>query len=54
MGCKADDVGFQTRRTSMKTIASALIALSLITAIAAPASALDSKEFWQQQDRSHY
>ncbi len=35
----------------MKTIASALIALSLITAIAAPASALDSKEFWQQQDQ---
>ena len=54
MGCKADDVDFQTRRTSMKTIASALIALSLISAIAAPASALDSKEFWQQQDRSHY
>jgi acid phosphatase class B len=38
----------------MKTIASALIALSLVSAIAAPASALDSKEFWQQQDRSHY
>ena len=35
----------------MKTIASALIALSLITAIAAPASAFDNKEFWQQQDR---
>ena len=52
MGRKADDVGFQKRRTSMKTIVSALIALSLITAIAAPASALDSKEFWQQQDRS--
>jgi hypothetical protein len=53
MGCKADDVGFQTRRTSMKTIASALIALFLITAIAAPASAFDAKEFWQQQDRDH-
>ena len=39
----------------MKTIiASTLIALSLATAITAPASALDSKEFWQQQDRSHY
>jgi hypothetical protein len=38
----------------MKTIASALIALSLIAAIAAPASAFDSKKFWQQQDRSHY
>ena len=52
--CKADNVGFQTRRTSMKTITSALIALSLLTAIAAPASALDSKEFWQQQERSRY
>ena len=37
----------------MKTIASALIALSLIAAITAPASAFDSKEFWQQQERSH-
>jgi len=35
-------------------IASALIALSLITAVAAPASAFDAKEFWQQQDRSHF
>jgi hypothetical protein len=35
----------------MKTIASALIALSIVTAIAAPASALDAKEFFQQQDR---
>jgi hypothetical protein len=35
----------------MKTIVSALIALSLVTAIAAPASAFDAKEFWQQQDR---
>jgi hypothetical protein len=37
----------------MKMIVSALIALSLLTSIAAPASALDSKEFWQQQDRDH-
>ena len=36
----------------MKMIVSALIALSLLTSIAAPASALDAKEFWQQQDRS--
>ena len=35
-------------------LASALITLSLLTAIAAPASAFDAKEFWQQQDRSHY
>jgi len=38
----------------MKAIASALIALSLITAIAAPASAADPKTFWDQQERSHY
>jgi hypothetical protein len=39
----------------MKTIiASALITLSLVTAIAAPASAFDAKVFWEQQDRSHY
>jgi hypothetical protein len=39
----------------MKTIvASALIALSLLTTIAAPARAFDSKEFWEQQDRLHY
>jgi hypothetical protein len=35
-------------------IASALITLSLITAVAAPASAFDAKEFWQQQDRSSF
>ena len=37
----------------MKIIAFTLIALSLLTSIAAPASALDAKEFWQQQDRDH-
>jgi hypothetical protein len=35
-------------------IASALITLSLITAVVAPAGAFDAKEFWQQQDRSHF
>jgi hypothetical protein len=35
-------------------IASALITLSLITAVAAPASAFDAKQFWQQQDRSRF
>jgi acid phosphatase class B len=38
----------------MKTIVSALIALSLFAAAAAPASALDSKDFWQQQDRNSH
>jgi hypothetical protein len=41
--------------TSMNSIiASALITLFLITAIAALASAFDAKEFWQQQERSHF
>ena len=38
----------------MKTIASALIALSVLAGIAAPASALETETFWQQQDRNHY
>lgn len=38
----------------MKTIISALIALSVLAGIAAPASALDSKTFYEQQDRQSY
>jgi hypothetical protein len=38
----------------MKTILSALLALSVIASVAAPASALDAKTFWQQQDNSHF
>jgi hypothetical protein len=37
----------------MKTIVSALIALSVLAGIAAPASAFDAKTFWAQQDREH-
>jgi hypothetical protein len=33
----------------MKTILSALIALSVVTAIAAPASAFDAKTFFDEQ-----
>jgi len=36
----------------MKTIVSALIALSVLAGIAAPASALDVKAFWEQIDRA--
>ena len=36
----------------MKTIASALIALSVLAGLAAPASALDAKRFYEQQDRN--
>ena len=39
----------------MKTIVSALIALSVLAGIAAaPAAANDAKSFYAQQERSHY
>jgi hypothetical protein len=38
----------------MKTIVSALIALSVLAGIAAPASAFDAKTFYAQQDRVSY
>jgi hypothetical protein len=39
----------------MKTIASVIVALSVIAGIAsAPASALDAKSFYEQQDRNHF
>ena len=38
----------------MKTIVSALVALSVLAGIAsAPASAFDAKSFYSQQDRAH-
>jgi len=39
---------------AMKTIVSALIALSVLAGIAAPASALDAKQFYEQQDRASH
>ena len=36
----------------MKTILSALIALSVIAGVAAPASAFDAKTFFEQQARN--
>lgn len=38
----------------MKTLVSALIALSVLVAIAAPASALDARTFYDQIDRESY
>ena len=35
----------------MKIIASALVALSVLAGIAAPASALDARSFFEQQER---
>jgi hypothetical protein len=37
----------------MKTILSALIALSVIAGVAGTASALDAKTFFEQVDREH-
>jgi len=37
----------------MKTILSALIALSVIAATAGTASAFDAKDFYEQVDRNH-
>ena len=42
----------EERRTAMKIIALALVALSVLAGAAvAPASALDTKTFYDQQDR---
>ena len=38
----------------MKTIVSALVALSVLAGIAGPAAAVDAKMFYEQQDRAHY
>jgi len=38
----------------MKTILSTLLLLSLLTSAAAPASALDAKDFYEQQDRAKF
>ena len=38
----------------MKTILSALVALSLIAGVAGSASAMDAKSFYEQLDRTHY
>jgi len=37
----------------MKTILSALVALSVIAGVAGTATALDAKTFWEQIDRNH-
>jgi hypothetical protein len=44
----------QSRGTIMKTLLSTLLALSVLTGVAASASAYDTKTFYQEQDRSHY
>ena len=43
-----------SRVIAMKTIVFALFALSVLAGIAGPASALDTKTFWDQQERQSY
>jgi hypothetical protein len=38
----------------MKSILSALVALSVLAGIAGSAAAIDTKTFYEQQDRAHY
>jgi hypothetical protein len=38
----------------MKTIMSAIIALSVLTGVAASANAFDAKNFYEQQDRESH
>ena len=38
----------------MKRILPALFVLSVLVGIAAPANALDTKTFWEQQERQSY
>jgi hypothetical protein len=38
----------------MKAIVSVLIALSVLSGVATTASAFDSKNFWEQQERQSY
>jgi hypothetical protein len=37
----------------MKTLLSIIVALSVLTGVAASASTFDAKTFYEQQDRSH-
>jgi hypothetical protein len=39
---------------AMKTIVSVLVALSVLAGIAGSANALDTKTFWEQQERQSY
>jgi hypothetical protein len=41
-------------RMIMKTLLSAVLALTVLTGVAASANAFDAKTFYQEQDRSRY
>jgi hypothetical protein len=40
--------------TAMKIVVSALVALSVLVSIVRPATALDAKTFYEQQERQSY
>jgi hypothetical protein len=46
-------IGQNSGEIAMKTILSALVALSVIAGVAGAASALDAKTFFEQIDRDH-
>jgi hypothetical protein len=46
-------IGQNSGEIAMKTILSALVALSVIAGVAGTASALDAKTFFEQIDRDH-
>lgn len=51
---RVDRIARKKWRIAMKTIISALIALSVLAGIAGPAAALDTKTFYDRQDRARY
>jgi hypothetical protein len=46
--------GIEIRGETMKTILSALVALSVIAGVAGGAVAMDAKEFYERVDRNHF
>ena len=49
-----DHIDHTNGETAMKTIISALIALSVLAGISGQAAAFDTKTFWEQQNREHF
>jgi hypothetical protein len=47
-------IGKTPEEIAMKTILSALIALSVIAGVVGTASAMDTKEFYERVDRNHF
>jgi hypothetical protein len=54
MACGLEFWAGPNEESVMRTIVSTLIALSVLGLVAPPASAFNSKTFWDQQDRSRF